>query len=261
MTDGPNVKRQGGFSGSSGDRPGIVPARRPAPSALWSCRRCWTTRPAARGRGRSARSRGCPHRLEERRGDGGVVHAVAGRRSSQPTQRRSPGPDHFVWLERENAGTARVANRAADRGPGVVAARVGPGLSDLWVWDPNEVIRDSGPRCVGCEERRPATACTTPPSPRRSSRRCGQPRDRATRARRRAGRRGCPPPPATPQRSELAAPRHVRRPAGNRGPIAGPRRDRRSICATESSPALDVGPVGLILAQSRWRRSGRDSWG
>ena len=108
----------------------------------------------ARRRARVARSRGCPHRLEERRGDGGVVHAVAGRRSSQPTQRRSPGPDHFVWLERENAGTARVANRAADRGPGVVAARVGPGLSDLWVWDPNEVIRDSGPRCVGCEERR-----------------------------------------------------------------------------------------------------------
>jgi hypothetical protein len=38
---------------------------------------------------------------------------------------------------------------------------------------PNEVI----PRCAGCESRRPVRASWPPPSPRRDSRRCGQPRD------------------------------------------------------------------------------------
>ncbi|MBL8620633.1 MAG: hypothetical protein JNK64_04990 [Myxococcales bacterium] len=56
---------------------------------------------------------------------------------------------------RERDGSDRLGRHGDDRETDGVAAWIGPWLSRLGSGISNEVIRDSGARCVGCEERRP----------------------------------------------------------------------------------------------------------
>ena len=80
--------------------------------------RAWTR---AGGRASSA-SRGCPHRLEERRGDGGVVHAMAGAPFFTTHTARAAIPDHFVVIPEPEAAEPGPDPRGHPVGLAIVAA-------------------------------------------------------------------------------------------------------------------------------------------
>ena len=175
-------------------------------------------------------ARGCPHRLEERRGGGGERAAGAGA-PFFTTPQRIPPARSLRFDPGDQSATPRLDPGGSDVTP-VADGAAAPAFSLSGGARSDQGPAEGAVRVVN--RGAPATAPCNPSAPRRDSRRCGQPRPDH------GGR-----PAAIAARARLSIT------AVNSTALREPARVRRLIATTARGPGAEHTPVRSLTGRSR----------